>query len=53
MFRNERLPKYLTHLETNLNKSKNGFLVSSGYTYADLVLFQIIEGVRLLRITSQ
>lgn len=52
MFRNERLPKYLTYLENNLSKSTNGFLVSSGYSYADLVLFQVIEGVSILSTSS-
>lgn len=44
--RENRLPKYLGYFDRALKKNKNGWLVGRGRTYADLSLFQIIEGLR-------
>lgn len=45
-FRDERAPKFLNHFERVLKKSGSGWLLpEGGATYADLVLFQMIEGV--------
>ncbi|MGH8398008.1 MAG: glutathione S-transferase [Gammaproteobacteria bacterium] len=48
LFLKHRLPKYLGYFEKVLkqNPSGNRFLVGSKLTYADLSLFQIIEGLR-------
>ncbi|GAA5948491.1 hypothetical protein JCM21900_002727 [Sporobolomyces salmonicolor] len=44
-FREERLPKFCEHFETNLQKSSSDYLLSAGPTYADLVLFQLVDGL--------
>jgi glutathione S-transferase len=44
--RENRLPKYLGYFDRVLKKNKTGWLVSKQRTYADLSLFQIVEGLR-------
>ncbi len=46
-FRQNRLPKFLDWFETVLarNPERSGHLVGDGTTYADLSLFQVVEGV--------
>ena len=47
-FRSERLPKFLGYMEKILSRdsSSEKYLVGKRTTYADLSLFQIIEGLR-------
>jgi glutathione S-transferase len=47
-FLKNRLPKYLTYFERVLAQNPSGdkFLVGARVTYADLSLFQIVEGLR-------
>jgi glutathione S-transferase len=47
-FLHERLPKYLGYFESVLTQNPRGdkFLVGGRFTYADLSLFQLIEGLR-------
>jgi len=47
-FRESRMPKYLAWFERVLAKNPNGdqHLVGSRLTYADLSLFQLVEGLR-------
>jgi glutathione S-transferase len=47
-FREERLPKFLSWFETILDRNENGRhrLVGRSVTYADLSLFQVVEGLR-------
>ena len=47
-FRSERLPKFLGYMENILSRelSSKPYLVGKRTTYADLSLFQIIEGLR-------
>jgi glutathione S-transferase len=46
-FRGERAPKYLEYFETVLTRNKPGrYLVGARLTYADLSLFQLVEGLR-------
>jgi glutathione S-transferase len=44
--REERLPKYLGYFAGILERSGNSHLVGSRLTYADLSLFQAVEGLR-------
>ncbi|BGP22869.1 glutathione S-transferase [Rhodotorula toruloides] len=44
--RKSRLPKFLANFEKNLDKSSSGFLLPSGPTYADLALFQLVDGLK-------
>jgi glutathione S-transferase len=48
LFLRERLPKFLGYFETVLerNRRRAGWLVCGSRTYADLSLFQIVEGLR-------
>jgi glutathione S-transferase len=48
VFRNERLPKFLDYFEQALKSNRAGKnrLVGRAVSYADLSLFQMIEGVR-------
>ncbi len=47
-FLKARAPKYLGYFETVLGRNRSGaaHLVGAGLTYADLSLFQIVEGMR-------
>jgi len=45
-FRGERLPKYLGWFERALARSDGGWLTGKDWTYADLSLFQLVEGLR-------
>ncbi|GAA6016530.1 hypothetical protein JCM10207_002829 [Rhodosporidiobolus poonsookiae] len=45
-FREERVPKFFQHFEDNLSRSSGDFLLSSGPSYADLVLFQLVDGLK-------
>ena len=46
-FRKSRIPKFLDWFETILsrNPGRGGYLVGSSLTYADLSLFQVVEGL--------
>jgi glutathione S-transferase len=46
-FRKERIGKYLGYFErvANANPAKSGGLVGAGLTYADLSVFQVVEGL--------
>src|ERR1700761_3754289 len=44
--REERLPKFLGYFEDVLKTTGTGWLVGRSRTYADLSLFQIVEGLR-------
>jgi glutathione S-transferase len=45
-FLDERAPKYLGYFETVLKKSGGPYLLGRKATYADLSMFQLIEGLR-------
>src|ERR1700676_3856977 len=45
-FWNERVPKYLGYFEGLLKSSGGSYLTGRRLTYADLSLFQIVEGLR-------
>jgi glutathione S-transferase len=45
-FLGERAPKYLDYFETVLKKSGGPFLLGRKRTYADLSMFQLVEGMR-------
>ena len=47
-FREQRIPKFLGWLEKTITSNPSGpdWLVGDGLTYADLSLFQIVEGLR-------
>ncbi len=47
-FRRERMPKFLGWYERVAagNPARSGWLVGAGLTYADLGLFQVVEGLR-------
>lgn len=45
-FREERLPKYLGYFDRVLANAAGNWLAGSRLTYADLSLFQIVEGLR-------
>ncbi len=42
----ERVPKYLGYFETALKKSGGPYLLGRKFSYVDLSLFQLIEGLR-------
>lgn len=44
-FLTQRVPKYMTYFETVLERSE-GWLAGDRFTYADLSLFQMVEGLR-------
>src|SRR5262249_401034 len=45
-FLQRRAPKYLRYFEQVLERSGGTYLLGRGLTYADLSLFQIVEGLR-------
>lgn len=45
-FRSARMPKFFKHFEDNLKRSKSDFLLESGPTFADLCLFQVVDGLK-------
>ncbi len=45
-FVEERIPKYLGYFENVLVRTGGGFLLGHKLTYADLSLFQLLEGLR-------
>src|ERR1017187_7516547 len=45
-FWKERVPKYLGYFEALLTSSGGGYVTGRRLTYADLSLFQIVEGLR-------
>src|SRR5258705_4860922 len=45
-FTAERIPKYLTYFETVLERGRGSYLAGARPSYADLSLFQIVEGLR-------
>jgi glutathione S-transferase len=45
-FRQNRLPKFLGYFNDILKKNGTGWLVGRSRTYADLSLFQIVDGLR-------
>jgi glutathione S-transferase len=47
-FRGKRMPKFLNYFETVLQRNPQGseYLVGSAVTYADLSVFQVIDGLR-------
>jgi glutathione S-transferase len=42
----ERIPKYLGYFETVLERGRRSYLAGARLSYADLSLFQIVEGLR-------
>ncbi|GJJ07708.1 hypothetical protein Clacol_001913 [Clathrus columnatus] len=44
-FRENRIPKFLTHFETVLQNNSSGVLVGSTISTADLTLFQVLDGL--------
>lgn len=44
-FREKRIPKFLSYFESILEAQKGGFLTGRKITYADLSLFQTIDGL--------
>ncbi|TCQ01250.1 glutathione S-transferase [Sphingomonas sp. PP-F2F-A104-K0414] len=47
-FREERLPKYLGHLEDAVQANPGDWLIDHKWSYADTSLFQVIEGLRYM-----
>jgi glutathione S-transferase len=45
-FREERMPKYLAHFEEALERGGGGWLGGERWCYADLSLFQLVDGLR-------
>jgi glutathione S-transferase len=45
-FLQERVPKYLDYFETVLSKSRGPYLLGREFSYIDLSLFQLIDGLR-------
>jgi glutathione S-transferase len=45
-FRDERIPKFLGWFERTLTPSHGDWLTGSRWSYADLSLFQLVEGLR-------
>jgi glutathione S-transferase len=45
-FLGARLPKFLAHFEAQLARSGGGYLLGRRASYADLSLFQMVEGLR-------
>jgi glutathione S-transferase len=44
-FRDKRMPKYLSWFERALDRAEDGWLTGDGWSYADLSLFQLIDGL--------
>ena len=44
-FRKRRMPKYLTYFDAILGKSDGDWLTGARWSYADLSLFQLVEGL--------
>lgn len=42
----ERIPKYLAYFETVVERGRGSYLAGARLSYADLSLFQIVEGLR-------
>lgn len=47
-FRDERMPKFLTHFEQAASSNPGEWLIDHRWTYADTSLFQIVEGLRYM-----
>ncbi|GAA0732849.1 glutathione S-transferase [Sphingomonas japonica] len=47
-FRAERMPKFLNHFEHATDAHDGPWLIDHRWTYADLALFQIVEGLRYM-----
>ncbi|BGP13938.1 hypothetical protein JCM10213_003853 [Rhodosporidiobolus nylandii] len=45
-FREERVPKFFQHFEDNLKRASGDFLLGTEPTYADLVVFQLVDGLK-------
>jgi glutathione S-transferase len=45
-FREERIPKFLGYFENVLERSNGDWLTGARWSYADLSLFQLVEGLR-------
>lgn len=47
-FRETRIPKFLDYFEKvlGMNKTGSGYMVGEGLTYADLVVWQMVDGVQ-------
>ena len=45
-FREQRMPKFLTHFEAAARAGKGRWIVGDRWTYADTSLFQLVEGLR-------
>lgn len=45
-FTQERIPKYLDYFESVLVRARGPYLLGNRITYADLSLFQLVEGLR-------
>ncbi|GAA5931907.1 glutathione S-transferase [Sporobolomyces koalae] len=45
-FRKNRVPKFFRHFEQVLEKGGQGWLIGTNATYADLCLFQVIDGLK-------
>jgi glutathione S-transferase len=45
-FLEARAPKFLGYFEDLLKRNKSGWLVGRSLTYADLSLFQVVDGLR-------
>jgi glutathione S-transferase len=45
-FRDNRIPKYLGWFERALHRAPDGWLTGDRWCYADLSLFQLIDGLR-------
>jgi glutathione S-transferase len=45
-FIGERLPKFLNYFETALQRNRIAYLAGARVSYADLSLFQVVEGLR-------
>lgn len=45
-YRENRVPKYFSHFDDVIQASGTGFLTKGGPSYADLALFQVVDGVR-------
>lgn len=47
-FRNERLPKFLGHFDDAASVNDGDWLIDHRWTYADISLFQLVEGLRFM-----
>ncbi|MBP2275191.1 MULTISPECIES: glutathione S-transferase [Sphingomonas] len=48
MFREERMPKFLTHFDEAAKSGPGEWLIDHHWTYADTSLFQLVEGLRYM-----